>query len=178
MILVRGGLLAHDGLVRADLRVVGDRITEIGPDLPLDGSDVIDAGGLLVLPGFVDAHAHADAGVLDPDVQAALIHQGVTTVVLGQDGVSFAPSPPGSGATEYAERYFAAINGTHPTFRGGSVAELLATYDRATTVHTAYLVPHGTLRRTHSAVEWGCSPRTVGAAGWPCPAAPSLEPSG
>ena len=66
--------------------------------------------------------------------------------MLGQDGVSFAPSPPGSGAAEYADRYFAAINGSHPTFRGGSVAELLGTYDRATTVHTAYLVPHGTLR--------------------------------
>ena len=142
--LLRGGRLA-DG-ERADVRVDGDRFTQVGPDLPVDGADVIDADGLLVLPGFIDAHSHADALVLDPDVQAALTHQGVTTVVLGQDGVSFAPSPTGSGAAEYAERYFAAINGSHPTFRGGSVAELLATYDRATTVHTAYLVPHGTLR--------------------------------
>ena len=43
-----------------------------------------------------------------------MTHQGVTTVVLGQDGVSFAPSPPGSGAAEYADRYFAAINGSAP----------------------------------------------------------------
>ncbi len=146
VILVRGGVLVGDEPVRADLRVVGDRIAEIGPDLPVDGADVLDADGLLVLPGFVDAHAHGDAAVLDPDVQAALTHQGVTTVVLGQDGVSFAPSPAGSGASEYAERYFAAINGSHPTFRGGSVSDLLGTYDRTTTVHTAYLVPHGTLR--------------------------------
>lgn len=146
MILVRGGLLAEGELVRADLRVDGDRITEIGPDLPVDGADVLDADGLVVLPGFVDAHAHGDAVVLEPDVQAALTHQGVTTVVLGQDGVSFAPSPPGSGATEYASRYFAAINGAHPGFGGGSVAQLLDTYDRTTTVHTAYLVPHGTIR--------------------------------
>ena len=62
--LIRGGLLA-DG-VRADVRVDGDRIEQIGPDLPVDGADVIDADGLLVLPGFVDAHAHADALVLDP----------------------------------------------------------------------------------------------------------------
>jgi N-acyl-D-amino-acid deacylase len=146
VILVRGGVLAEGGLVRADLRVEGDRITEIGPDLRVDGADVIDADGLVVLPGFVDAHAHGDAAVLDPDVQAALTHQGVTTVVLGQDGVSFAPSPPGSGAAEYASRYFAAINGSHPGFSGGSVADLLRTYDRTTTVHTAYLVPHGTVR--------------------------------
>src|SRR4051812_32253785 len=85
VILVRGGLLAEGGLVRSDLRVVGDRITETGPDLPVDGADVVDADGLVVLPGFVDAHSHGDAAVLDPDVQAALTHQGVTTVVLGQD---------------------------------------------------------------------------------------------
>ncbi|MEZ0446500.1 N-acyl-D-amino-acid deacylase family protein [Cellulomonas sp. ICMP 17802] len=146
VLLLRGGLLARDELVRADLRVSGDRITEIGPDLPVDGADVLDVGGLVVLPGFVDAHAHGDAAVLDADAQAALTHQGVTTVVLGQDGVSFAPSPPGTGAAQYAERYFAAINGAHPSFRGGTVAQLLDTYDRTTTVHTAYLVPHGTLR--------------------------------
>ena len=148
-VLVRGGLLADgvgDELVSADIRVAGDRIVEIGRDLPVGDADVLDAGWLLVMPGFIDPHVHADALVLDPDTQAAMTHQGITTVVLGQDGVSFAPSPAGTGATAYAERYFAAINGTHPTFAGGGVRDLLATYDRTTTVHTAYLVPHGTLR--------------------------------
>lgn len=148
-VLVRGGLLADgvsDDLLRADVRLAGDRIVEIGPDLEVEGADVIDAGWQLVMPGFIDTHVHVDALVLDPDAQAAMTFQGVTTAVLGQDGVSFAPSPPGSGATEYAERYFAAINGRHPSFRGGSVAELLATYDGTTTVNTAYLVPHGTVR--------------------------------
>ncbi|WP_426593959.1 N-acyl-D-amino-acid deacylase family protein [Cellulomonas sp. McL0617] len=148
-VLIRGGLLA-DGvggdLLRAEVRVAGDRVVEIGPDLQIQGADVIDAGGQLVMPGFIDTHVHVDALVLDPDAQAAMTHQGITTAVLGQDGVSFAPSPPGSGATEYAERYFAAINGTHPTFRGGGVGELLATYDGTTTLNTAYLVPHGTVR--------------------------------
>lgn len=148
-VLVRGGLLADgvsDSLSSVDVRVQGDRIVEIGADLAVDDADVIDAGGQLLMPGFIDAHVHVDALVLDPDARAAMTHQGITTAVLGQDGVSFAPSPPGSGATEYAERYFAAINGTHPTFRGGGVGELLTTYDRSTTVNTAYLVPHGTVR--------------------------------
>ncbi|WP_034611388.1 amidohydrolase family protein [Cellulomonas sp. URHD0024] len=148
-VLVRGGLLAdgvHDDLVRADIRVLGDRIVEIGPDLAVDDDDVISAGWQLVMPGFIDTHVHVDSLALDPDAQAAMTHQGITTVLLGQDGVSFAPSPAGTGATEYAERYFAAINGSHPTFRGGTVRELLATYDGRTTVNTAYLVPHGTLR--------------------------------
>src|SRR4051812_2391009 len=63
-VLVRGGLVADgiaDDLLRADVRVAGDRVVEIGPDLPPDGSDVIDAGWQLVMPGFVDTHVHVDA---------------------------------------------------------------------------------------------------------------------
>src|SRR5205814_2422364 len=104
----------------------------------------IDATGRCVAPGFVDTHVHADAAVLDPAVQLALLRQGVTTVVLGQDGLSYAPASPST--VDFVRRYFAAVNGTHPGFPAGSVAELLATYDRATAVNTAYLVPHGTVR--------------------------------
>ncbi|WP_353709032.1 amidohydrolase family protein [Cellulosimicrobium sp. ES-005] len=133
---------------------------------------IVDAGGRLVLPGFVDAHVHGEAAVLDEDVQLAMLRQGVTSVVVGQDGVSYAPSPapgqargpgeargPGQArgpgaetasglhdAAAWASGYFAAINGTHPTFRGGSVADLLATYDRTTRVNVGYLAPHGTIR--------------------------------
>jgi N-acyl-D-amino-acid deacylase len=45
----------------------------------------------------------------------------VTTVIGGQDGVSYAP---GDGA--YASEYFAAINGPHPSYRGGGIGALLA----------------------------------------------------
>src|SRR5690606_29420412 len=118
--------------------------------------------GRLLLPGFVDAHVHGEAAVLDEDVQLAMLRQGVTSVVVGQDGVSWAPSPrpgeatAGSAGTEpggslhdaaaWASGYFAAINGEHPTFRGGPVADLLATYDGTTRVNVGYLAPHGTIR--------------------------------
>ena len=46
------------GVVCADLRVENGRISEIGPDLPLNGGDCVDASGLVVTPGFVDAHSH------------------------------------------------------------------------------------------------------------------------
>lgn len=123
------------------------------------GVDVVDGHGRVALPGLVDAHVHGEAAVLDPEVQHAMLRQGVTSIVVGQDGVSFAPSArtsedagaSGSGegapdALTWASRYFSAINGDHPTFRGGSVAELLSTYDGTTAVNVAYLVPHGTLR--------------------------------
>ena len=67
--------------------------------------------------------------------------RGVTTVIVGQDGVSFAP-----GDGRYATEYFAALNGAHPYYAGGGVAALLAGYHGRTAVNVGYLVPHGTVR--------------------------------
>lgn len=136
-----------------DVLVDDARIVRIRPAGPTSGShDGLDAAGRLLLPGFVDAHVHGEAAVLRPEVQHALLRQGVTTVVVGQDGVSYAPTDragPGSdGSFVWATGYFTAINGTHPTFEGGSVAELLATFDGATPVNVAYLAPHGTMRHS------------------------------
>jgi N-acyl-D-amino-acid deacylase len=108
----------------------------------------IDAVGRRLLPGLVDAHVHGDAAVLEPAVQLAMLRQGVTTVVLGQDGLSYAPAT--AATLAYVTRYFAAVNGVHPGLGDGpvGVAQLLATYDRRTAVNTAYLVPHGTVRHS------------------------------
>ncbi|WP_264030006.1 N-acyl-D-amino-acid deacylase family protein [Cellulosimicrobium sp. SH8] len=164
-LVVRGARLVEpDGgaSVPVDVTVHAGRVESIVPagSAAPAGVDTLDAGGRLLLPGFVDAHVHGEAAVLDEDVQLAMLRQGVTSVVVGQDGVSYAPSPaPGeeraagdetaSGlhdAAAWAAGYFAAINGAHPTFRGGSVADLLATYDRTTRVNVGYLAPHGTIR--------------------------------
>ena len=166
-LVVRGArLVGPDGGASSpvDVTVREGRVESVDPAagagaLP-DDVAVVEADGRLLLPGFVDAHVHGEAAVLDEDVQLAMLRQGVTSVVVGPDGVSYAPSPapgeqraPGdetaSGlhdAAAWASGYFAAINGTHPTFRGGSVADLLATYDRTTRVNVGYLAPHGTLR--------------------------------
>ncbi|ATG50154.1 N-acyl-D-aspartate/D-glutamate deacylase [Brachybacterium vulturis] len=143
-VLLRGGrVVAPDGLVRADVLVEGARITAVGRIDPsrARGAQVLEADGRLVMPGFIDAHSHADGAVFEPEVQLALLRQGVTSVIGGQDGVSYAP-----GDGTWASEYFAAINGPHPTFRGGSVADLLATYDDAVPLNVAYLVPAGTVR--------------------------------
>lgn len=144
-VLLRGGRVV-DGLGgeprRADVLVVGDRIAGVGTDLAgAAGSEVVDCTDRYVLPGLVDAHSHADAGVFAPEVQLALLRQGVTTVVAGQDGVSYAP-----GDGSYATTYFGALLGPHPAYRGGGVASLLTAYDGAVPVNVAYLVPHGTVR--------------------------------
>lgn len=143
-LLIRGGRVVEgDSVTAADVLVEGDRILDVGRIDPADaaGAHVLEADGRLVVPGFVDAHSHAEGAVFDPDVQLALLRQGVTTVIGGQDGVSYAP---GDGA--YGARYFAAINGPHPTYRGPRVADLLATYDGTVPLNVAYLVPAGTVR--------------------------------
>ncbi|GAA4563073.1 N-acyl-D-amino-acid deacylase family protein [Planotetraspora kaengkrachanensis] len=148
-VLITGGRIV-DGTgapaLRADVGVVDGRISAIGRLGEAEATTVIDATGRYVLPGLVDCHAHGDAVVFDKEIQLAALRQGVTTFVLGQDGLSFAPTR-SMAALDYARRYFAAVNGAHPGVDGPvSVAELLAGYDRSTALNTAYLLPHGTIR--------------------------------
>ena len=75
---------------RADVAVDDGRITEIG-DVRDDAREVIDADGLLVTPGFVDVHTHYDGQVTwDPMLTPSSWH-GVTTLLMGNCGVGFAP---------------------------------------------------------------------------------------
>jgi N-acyl-D-amino-acid deacylase len=148
-VLVRGGwVLDGTGAAayRADVAVAGGRIAAMGRLDLAEAATVVDATGRYVAPGFVDVHVHGDALVLDDAVQLAALRQGITTFVLGQDGVSYAPSSPATRA--HLTRYFAAVNGRHPGLDGDTVgvAGLLATYDGTTRLNTAYLAPHGTIR--------------------------------
>ncbi|MDT7575802.1 MAG: N-acyl-D-amino-acid deacylase [Pseudonocardiales bacterium] len=141
-IVLRGGfVVTRDGPVRADVAVEAEAITHVGVVAARAGDRVTDATGRLVLPGFIDAHSHADGLLADPAVQRTLLRQGVTTVIAGQDGVSYAP---GSGS--YATEYFAAINGPHRAYQGGGVAAFLAAVDGVSAINAGYLVPAGTVR--------------------------------
>jgi len=96
-LIIRGGTLV-DGTgappKSADVAVDGDRIVAVGEDLG-EARRVIDAKGLLVAPGWVDIHTHYDGQVTwDPHVTPSGWN-GVTTVVMGNCGVGFAPVRPG-----------------------------------------------------------------------------------
>lgn len=89
--LVQGARVA-DGtgapLVAADVRVVGDRIAEVGKLSPKRGERVIAGAGLVLAPGFIDVHNHSTDGLkTDPQAETQ-VSQGITTLVLGPDGDS------------------------------------------------------------------------------------------
>lgn len=142
-VVIRGGNIVDSVTPtrRADVAIENGAIATVGEVESRPGDHVIDATGRLVMPGMVDAHSHTDGLTFDDDIQRSLLRQGVTSVITGQDGVSYAP---GDGV--YGTEYFAAIDGPHPTYAGGGVAEFLAAVDGRSRVNVAYLVPAGTVR--------------------------------
>src|ERR1700720_3624539 len=79
----------------ADIAITDGVITEVG-GVEGKARETVDADGALVTPGFVDVHTHFDGQVTwDPLLTPSCWH-GVTTVVMGNCGVGFAPVRPGS----------------------------------------------------------------------------------
>jgi len=95
-LVIRGGTVVDGtGAPRrlADVAIDGDKITAVG-NVPGQGRTEIDARGHLVTPGWVDIHTHYDGQVSwDPYLSPSCWH-GVTTVVMGNCGVGFAPVKP------------------------------------------------------------------------------------
>lgn len=79
--------------VTGDVAVAGDRIAAV--DARLDGAaaEVIEGAGRVLAPGFIDVHTHDDRAALSAETSFPKLSQGVTTVVVGNCGVSLAPSP-------------------------------------------------------------------------------------
>ncbi len=93
LIIRNGTIIDGTGVTayRADLAVDGDRITAIGDLSTETARRELDASGLVVSPGFIDLHTHLDAQVAwDPLLTSSSWH-GVTTVLIGNCGVTFAP---------------------------------------------------------------------------------------
>jgi len=153
-LIIRGGTVA-DGSGQptrlADVAIDGSIVTEVGA---VEGAArrVVDADGLLVTPGWVDIHTHYDGqATWDPEVSPSGWH-GVTTVVMGNCGVGFAPARASDRAwliqlmegvedipgTALAE----GMNWNWETF--GEYLDEVARTDRVLDV--AALVPHGALR--------------------------------
>ena len=91
---IKGAMVADgtgSALARLDVRFEGDSIREIGSSVARSTDRVIDGSGLVLAPGFIDAHNHSTDGLnLNPEADTQ-VSQGITTVLLGQDGSSPLP---------------------------------------------------------------------------------------
>ena len=90
LLLLNGSVLDGSGsaAVEADVVVTGDRITFVGDagGAGVTASDTVDATGLIVGPGFIDMHSHAELDADHGRDARAFLYQGITTVALGMDG--------------------------------------------------------------------------------------------
>jgi N-acyl-D-amino-acid deacylase len=134
-----------------DIGIVGDRIVAVG-DLPDDAHKEIDASGRVVIPGFVDIHTHYDGqATWDPEMAPSSWH-GVTTVVMGNCGVGFAPAAPNRrewlvGLMEGVEDIPGSALTEGMTWDWESFPEYLDALEKLDrTVDVATQVPHGAVR--------------------------------
>ncbi|MDQ3697761.1 MAG: amidohydrolase family protein [Gemmatimonadota bacterium] len=130
-VLIRGGTVL-DGAggegIDADVALIGDRIAAVGPRLSGGARLEVDARALAVAPGFIDIHSHADGTLFDDPRAESVIRQGVTTVVVGQDGGSRAPlrAGPDDGNRSFASLgdFFAAVDRLPAAVNVGSMVGL------------------------------------------------------
>ncbi|MBR5109695.1 MAG: D-aminoacylase [Clostridia bacterium] len=137
-VIIRGGTVV-DGTGKpgycADVEIRGGTITAVGDLSGQSADQVLDAGGLTVAPGFIDAHAHSDTAFLLDDSGASKLYQGITAEISGNCGSSPFPALPerrGPDAWDCA-----------------SFADFLRKFDmegRKMGVSQAMLVGHGALR--------------------------------
>jgi N-acyl-D-amino-acid deacylase len=99
-LVIRGGTV-FDGRgtpgIEADVAITGGRVVAIGRRLPDSARVEIDARGLAVAPGFIDIHSHGDGSLWEDPRAESLVRQGITTIIVGQDGGSRAPREPQAG---------------------------------------------------------------------------------
>ena len=97
---------------RADVGIRGDRIAAIGRLSNASARLTLDAADKVVSPGFIDTHVHGDLAVLMDPLHEPAIRQGVTTYLVGQDGVAMA----------FAPRRFTVLDYIRAAIRQGSAA--------------------------------------------------------
>lgn len=133
---------------RADLGIQRGKIAAIATGERLSGGRTLDAAGLVVAPGFIDVHSHADWILPLPDhdqILAPLLLQGVTTLVTGNCG--FSPAPATEEAVPLLDGYSEMMRERAFPYRWRSFGEFLDVLERdGLLLNAAFLVGHGALR--------------------------------
>lgn len=126
--------------------VSGTTIKAVTRDDPPTGEETIDLDGAVLAPGFIDAHSHSDFELFNDPYLVPKLHQGVTTEILGQDGLGPAPVP-ATNADEWADRMQMMIGSADDVGLWETVGDYLeAVEDAEPALNMGTLVGHGTIR--------------------------------
>lgn len=128
-----------------DVAIHEGRICAIGPNLSCRAIATVDAQGLTLCPGFIDTHTHDDLEVLRNPAMLAKISQGVTTVIVGNCGISAAPARLQDELPDPMNLLGEAKDFAYPTF----AAYVDAICSAQPAVNVGALVGHTALRNNH-----------------------------
>ena len=132
---------------QADVLISNEKIKRVGrfDTDEISEARVIDATGLVVAPGFIDIHAHADFALLQNGLAPHKINQGVTTEIIGNCGTG--PAPANAEVKQYFDNFLRYMFGPIETEGWSTIGEYFDVLDRqGIAVNTAYHVPHGIVR--------------------------------
>ena len=162
-LILRGGEIVDGsgaGRFAADVAVCGERIAHVGEIADADAAQVMDISGRVLCPGFIDVHTHDDRVCIDKPAMQPKISQGVTTVIVGNCGLSLAPLICDSDPTEPFN-----LLGGQTAFEFGDFDGYIEAIRQAKpAVNVAALVGHSSLRSvTMSALDKKASTRELDA---------------
>jgi len=131
---------------RADVAARGDTTVEIGPLAEAAARLTIDCEGMAVAPGFIDTHSHSDLMVFEDPLLSPKLMQGVTTELLGQDGIATAPIR-SEHKTDWRRHLSGLLGSPGIEWSWSSFDEYLSALENASPgPNLACLAPHGNIR--------------------------------
>lgn len=146
-VLVKGGRLV-DGTgspwVKSDVGIIGDSISKIGIIPESEAEQVIDARELVVSPGWIDIHVHADHTVLGNPLCLSYAHQGITTVTMGNCGLSMYPLTP-EHKDDLIEYMLPFTSGIHLDWDWETMDEFLSKLN-GVSLNMVQFIGHGSIR--------------------------------
>ncbi|HBF5830727.1 TPA: D-aminoacylase [Clostridioides difficile] len=155
--LIKHGLIVDGNKTTAyegDILIENEKILKISQDLNEEADKVIDAKGRVICPGFIDTHSHSDLVILVNPYNEVKIRQGITTEVLGQDGISMAPLP--QEHISSWRKNLAGLDGESDEidWKYETTENYLKMMDyNGVGLNETYLVPHGNVRMEAMGLE-------------------------
>ncbi|HBG0637839.1 D-aminoacylase [Clostridioides difficile] len=155
--LIKHGLIVDGNKTPAyegDILIENEKILKISQDLNEEADKFIDAKGRVICPGFIDTHSHSDLVILVNPYNEVKIRQGITTEVLGQDGISMAPLP--QEHISSWRKNLAGLDGESDEidWKYETTENYLKMMDyNGVGLNETYLVPHGNVRMEAMGLE-------------------------